>query len=78
MPNSASVPPRYLGKAPPVDVFTGENPELHLEDWLPMLEHVSTWNGWLPEELLIQFGDHLCGKAFQEWNLMSADDKASY
>ena len=59
-------------------MFTGENPELHLEDWLPTQEHVSAWNGWSLEELRIQFAGHLRGKAFQEWNLMSADDKASF
>ena len=61
VPNSASAPPRRLGKAPPADMFTGENPELCLEDWFPMLECVSAWNGWSPEELLIQFAGHLCG-----------------
>ena len=23
------------GKAPPIDAFTGENPELTMDDWLP-------------------------------------------
>ena len=74
----SSVPPRRLGKAPPVDVFNGENLELRLEDWLPTLERVSAWNNWTSEELLIQFAGHLRGKAFQEWNLMGGDDKTSY
>jgi len=26
------------GKAPPVDAFTGTDPECHLEDWLPTLK----------------------------------------
>ena len=76
--SSSATQPRRWGKAPPVDMFTGDNLELRLEDWLPTLERASTWNNWTPEELLIQFAGHLRGRAFQEWNLMSADDKASY
>ena len=26
------------GKAPPVDPFTGEEPEIRLDDWLPLFE----------------------------------------
>ena len=37
-----------------------------------MLQHISAWNGWLPEKLLNQFAGDLHGKAFQEWNLMNA------
>ena len=77
-PTEDLVPPRRSGKAPPIDVFTGENMELHLEDWLPTLERASAWNNWTNEELLIQFAGHLQGKAFQEWNLMSAKDKEVY
>ena len=29
------------GKAPPMDAFTGENPEVRFEDWLPTLERVA-------------------------------------
>ena len=32
------------GRAPPVDPFTGENPELRLDDWLPNLEHAAKWS----------------------------------
>lgn len=73
-----TVRPRRCGKAPPVDMFTGENLELRIEDWLPTLERASAWNSWTQEELLIQFAGHLRGRAFQEWNLMSAKDKVSY
>ena len=31
-------PSQRRGKAPPVDSFTGENPEVRFEDWLPSLE----------------------------------------
>lgn len=71
--------PHYRsGKAPPVDMFTGDSMELHLEDWLPTLERASTWNCWTNKELLIQFAGHLRGKAYQEWILMSSEDKKSY
>ena len=33
------------GKAPPVDVYTGENAEVRFEDWLPTLDHAVSWNG---------------------------------
>ena len=66
------------GKAPPVDPFTGENPEVHLDDWLPMLERAAEWNGWSGDDRLLQLAGHLRGRAFQEWNLLEAGDKASY
>ena len=43
------------GKAPPVDPFNGESPELHIDDWLPNLERASVWNGWTDEEVLLLF-----------------------
>lgn len=56
------------GKAPPVDSFTGEDVAVQLEDWLPSLERVARWNGWSPEDQLLQFAGHLRGRALQEWN----------
>ena len=35
---------RRKGKAPPVDPFTGENPDIMLDDWLPSLDRASEWN----------------------------------
>ena len=35
------------GKGPPVDPFTGEGPESHLDDWLPTLKRAAHWNGGL-------------------------------
>ena len=29
---------KRCGKVPPVDTFTGEDPELRFEDWLPALQ----------------------------------------
>ena len=58
-----------------MDSFTGENPEIRLDDWLPALDRASLWNQWTDEEYLIQFAGHLHGRALQEWNLMDARDK---
>ena len=33
------------GKAPPIDAFTGDSPELRIDNWLPNLEGASLWNG---------------------------------
>ena len=66
------------GKAPPVDSFTGDNPEVILDDWLPSLLRASQWNGWTPDELLLQFAGRLRGRALQEWGLLDEDDKKTY
>ncbi len=55
--------PTWGKKAPPVDPFTGENPEIRLEEWLPSLQRASTWNGWTEEELLLQLVGHVRGRA---------------
>ena len=61
----ASAPARR-GKAPPVNEFSGEDPECLLEDWLLSLERVSLWNAWSEEEQMIQLAGHLKGRALQE------------
>ena len=66
------------GRAPPVDPFTGENPELRLDDWLPNLERAAKWNNWNEDELLLQFAGHLRGRALLEWNLLDQGEKSSY
>lgn len=66
------------GKAPPVDAFTGENPEVRFEDWLPTLERAASWNGWSNEERLMQLAGYLRQRALQEWNLLAVEDKATY
>ena len=38
------------GKAPPVDSYTGSDPELRFDDWLPTLERAAQWNSWSDEE----------------------------
>lgn len=66
------------GKAPPVDAFTGETPEVRLDDWLPALQRAAEWNGWSQAELLIQLAGHLRGRALQEWNLLGRDERTAY
>ena len=56
------------GKAPPIDQFTGEDPEIRFEDWLPSLTRASKWNQWTPEEDL---AGYLGGRALQEWDWMN-------
>ena len=66
------------GKAPPVDVFTGEDRECRLDDWLPNLKRAADWNSWAADDLLIQLAGHLKGRALQEWNLFSESEKSTY
>ena len=78
MPREVLPPSRSRrGKAPPVDVFTGENPEILLDDWLPALQRAATWNGWTQQEHLIQLAGHLRGRALQEWSLLDQKEKDS-
>ena len=83
--DEAHVPPRpdrnskqRRGKAPPIDSFTGESPEMRLDDWLPSLLRAADWNGWSKEELLIQLAGHLRGRALQEWNLLSKEKLSDF
>ena len=69
---------RRRGRAPPADPFTGEDPEVRLEDWIPSLRRVADWNEWSEEELLLQLAGHLRGRALQEWNLLDEHDKARW
>ena len=59
------------GRAPPIDKFSGESPEIRLDDWLPSLQRAASWNKWTEEEQLIQLAGHLKGRALIEWNLLS-------
>ena len=73
-----SHPGKRRGKAPPNDPFTGENPEIRLDDWLPSLQRASRWNQWTEEEQFIQLAGHLRGRAIQEWNLLGRDNQQSF
>ena len=59
------------GRAPPIEKFSGESPEIRLDDWLPSLQRAASWNKWTEEEQLIQLAGHLKGRALIEWNLLS-------
>jgi len=37
------------GKAPPIDELIAEDRHITFDDWLPILEHAATWNGWSKE-----------------------------
>ena len=54
-----------VGKAPPIDTFTGENPDTLWEDWLPTFERAAHWNHWTEEERLLQLAGYLRKKALQ-------------
>ena len=56
---------RRQGKAPPVDPFTGYDPEVRFEDWLPALIRAAEWNLWTSEGSLMQMAGHLRGHALQ-------------
>ena len=66
------------GKAPPVDPFTGENDEIRFDDWLPVLKRASTWNSWTEDDLMIQLAGHLRGRALQEWDLLTGEEKSTF
>ena len=68
----------WRGKAPPVSMFTGDDPECGFDDWLPSLERASSWNAWSQEECLMQLAGHLAGHALQEWNLLRPDERLSF
>jgi len=36
------------------------------DDWLMTLEQAAVWNGWSPEESLMQLAGYLRGRAAQE------------
>ena len=39
-----STAPTRVGKAPPVDPYTGKDTEVWWEDWLPTFERATSWN----------------------------------
>ena len=78
-PSTSKQPfPSRRGKAPPVVMFSGENPEIRWSDWLLSLERAAKWNGWKPKELLMQLAGYLKGWAPQEWYLLEEMNKCDY
>ena len=37
------------GHAPPIDLYTREDPSVRLDDWPPGLHLTAQWNGWTSE-----------------------------
>ena len=72
------LPTQRRGRAPPVEMFSGEDSENTLDDWLPALVRAAEWNRWTKTELLIQLAGHLKGRAHQEWSLLPASEKSEY
>ena len=72
------LPSHRRGRAPPVEMFSGEDTENSLDDWLPALVRAAEWNRWTKPELLIQLAGHLKGRARQEWGLLPESEKSDY
>ena len=66
------------GRAPPIEFFTGEDPSITVDDWLPSLERASDWNSWTAAEKLMQLPGHLKGRALQEWRLLEQTVQQDY
>ncbi len=64
------------GKSPPINPYTGEDPEVRIDDWLPALKRAASRNDWSEMETLIQLADHLRGRALQEWNLLGETERS--
>ena len=62
------------GKALPVDPYSGDDPLLQIEDWLPGLQRAADWYIWTEEEQCLQLAGHLHSRALQEWNLLDSKD----
>ena len=45
---------RYRGRAPQVDSFTEEKPEIRFKNWLLSFYEVSKWNRWCEVKNLMQ------------------------
>ena len=63
---------------PPIDPFSGENPEVTIEEWLPSLQRAVDWNEWSESKILTQLAGHLRGRALQKWNLLDDIDKENW
>ena len=59
-------------------MFSEEDSENTLDDWLPALTRAADWNGWTKPELLIQLAGHLKSRARQEWNLLGESEMSDY
>ena len=69
---------RRQGTAPPIEYFSGEDPAVTLDDWLPGLERAASWNGWSLDDKLMQLPGYLQGRALQEWRLLHQAEQRDY
>ena len=77
-PDDTSGGQQRCGKAPPIEFFSGEDPAILLDDWLPSLERASLQNGWSTADKLMQLSGHLRGRALQEWRLLHRSEQQTY
>ena len=61
-----------------MEIFSGEDSESTLDDWLPTLTRAADWNGWTKLELLIQLAGLLKGQACQNWSRMGESETSDY
>ena len=66
------------GKAPPVEIFSGEDADSRFGNWLPTLQRTADWNGWTTEDLLIKLAGQLKGRTLQDWNSIPATERNWY
>ena len=61
------------GKAPPVDPFSGDDPSVQFEDWLPGLQRAADWYAWTEAEHLLQLAGIYVAELFRNgtyWMVM--------
>ena len=71
-------PKARKGKAPPVEMVSGEDPNIRFDNWLPSRHRAAVWNKLSVEEKIIQLAGHLKGRAHQEYNLLGEDQLSTY
>ena len=62
----------------PVEPYTGKDPGIPWEEWIPMFEKAASWNGWTEQERLLQLAGYLRGNVLQEWSLLSDSHKSTF
>ena len=73
MLQAEKLPMKRRGKAPSIDPYTGEDPEVRMDDWLPALKLEQRLG---MTETLMQLAGHLRGRALQEWNLLGETERS--
>jgi len=72
-PATPTLPKARKWRSTLVELFTGEEIEVHLVDWLPSLHRASQCNGWLGEEQVIRLTGYLKERPLQDWNIVGED-----